>query len=384
MGITSRGLREANHVRGAREKIRELTYVAPPPVDNSIVGRAARLKSGEIGSFGALDGVALHEFPSLARAAGFDAPGASWKRAKAVAYMEDQVRMGDRRPKSSNPTQMAEAMRGADQRQALAILDYVEAGTGLTKADMTAIARELGVRAPKGDKRAMMHGLAAAAKEAPGKAEAAPAAAPEQPKTMKARKGDLVAVQRTTRDYVTGQGSTERAEVQLAMVESVDRNGVVKSYRTVGWGDELVSDTAQKVDPVREKTLAVSQDRVDVRAALEAAKRHTWPNSTQPKAFDSFEEAARVAKQFALKEGDVPRGPVVDESTPKGLRAGDRIRISEGREAVVIAPAQQVTAGFGKPRKEFAVKLRTDDGTEGHMRFKPTDKIRVVSRAPKA
>jgi hypothetical protein len=167
LGITSRGMRDASWVTGAKEKIRELTYVAPPPVDNSLAGRGARLRAGDRY---ALEGAALHEFPAIAKAAGFDAPGGSWKRDKAVQYLRDQAVMGDRRPKSSNPAQMAEAMRGASDAQALAILDYIEAGIGLTKADMTAIARELGVRAPKGDKRAMMHGLAVAAKEAPGKA----------------------------------------------------------------------------------------------------------------------------------------------------------------------------------------------------------------------
>lgn len=202
-------------------------------------------------------------------------------------------------------------------------------------------------------------------------------------KPHKARKGDLVAIERTTRDYTIGQGSQERTEVQLAMVESVDRNGIVKSYRTVGWGDELVSDNAVKIDPIREKTLVGSQDRVDVRAALEAAKQHTWPDTTQPKAYDSVEEAARVAKRFELKEGDARRGPVVDESTPKGLRVGDRVRLDRGSntvEVTIIGRAEETTR-YGNKALKLMAKL--DDGKEGAIFLKPTDKVKVISRAPK-
>lgn len=176
MGMTVRSVREAAHVKAAKEKLRELTYTAPPPVDNSTAGRAERLKAGDRW---ALEGATMAELDEIGRAAGYGGITPSWKRQKAVDYLRNRAAAGDRLPlRQGGPDGLADALRGATPAQALAILDVIEADRGVTLAEMKAAAKALGGKLPAGDKRRTMHSLAALAKDALPKADAAPVAAP--------------------------------------------------------------------------------------------------------------------------------------------------------------------------------------------------------------
>jgi hypothetical protein len=58
----------------------------------------------------------------------------------------------------------------------------------------------------------------------------------------KTRKGDLILIERLDRDYYTdGRGVVERTSYVFGVVASATRDGVAKTCRLVGYGDELVS-----------------------------------------------------------------------------------------------------------------------------------------------
>lgn len=161
-GATIRGTKDAPHVEGARNKLRELTYTAPPPIDNSIAGRAARLKAGDRY---AADGT-IDELNQIARAAGLAGFPASWKRQKGVDYLRNQVLAGDRL-KAVRDGDLSGALRGATPAEAMAVMDVRDADGALTLSEINAAAKALGVKLPAGDKRKRMHALAAGAKDAP-------------------------------------------------------------------------------------------------------------------------------------------------------------------------------------------------------------------------
>lgn len=108
-----------------------------------------------------------------------------------------------------------------------------------------------------------------------------------------ARKGDLVIIEETHRDYIIGEGTRERTSYSVAVVASATRDGRVKTYRGVGWGDELLSTNAV---PVRhERCYVASAGDVDIDATLRAAKAHHWPGHPgQPKAFDSLADVRAI------------------------------------------------------------------------------------------
>ena len=165
-GATIRGQVDADHVAGAKAKLRELTYTAPPPIDNSIEGRAARLKAGDRY---AADGT-IDELNQIARAAGLAGFPASWKRQKGVDYLRNQAIAGDRM-KAAREGHLAAALRDATPTEALAVMEARDAEHGVTLGDMSTAAKVLGVKLPAGTKSQRMHGLAKAigdrAKSAP-------------------------------------------------------------------------------------------------------------------------------------------------------------------------------------------------------------------------
>ena len=118
---------------------------------------------------------------------------------------------------------------------------------------------------------------------------------------MKARKGDLVLIERTERSYVIGQPSTERTTYEFGVVHSATRDGVVKTWSSLGYGDELVSSYGRQMTH-RERAYVMPKSDIDVAAVLGAAKAHHWPGHPgQPMPFDSVEEARELARPFRLE-----------------------------------------------------------------------------------
>lgn len=114
-----------------------------------------------------------------------------------------------------------------------------------------------------------------------------------------AKRGDLVAIVTTERTYVTGQESTERTRVALAVVTSVTRGGVVKAARTE-YGGTL---DLTRPDP-RRGVLIVPAAMVDVdRAMAEYGTRRypSAPHSTMVPPFDSVEECRAFLRPFLLR-----------------------------------------------------------------------------------
>jgi hypothetical protein len=170
--IGSKGWVAEEHTTGAQNKLRELTRVLPNRDDYTVEGRARRAAAGDVN---AIDGT-MEELQAIASANKWGYVQA-WKKPKAVDYLRNFATAHDTLPDSWTPEGIAEALPGVDSRKALAVLDIMDAGNGLTLANLDTIARHLGVPKPVGrDKRAKMHDLAAKAKEAARpKADAAPA-----------------------------------------------------------------------------------------------------------------------------------------------------------------------------------------------------------------
>jgi hypothetical protein len=124
-----------------------------------------------------------------------------------------------------------------------------------------------------------------------------------------AHKGDRILVEDVTANHYT---TTAHAETQAAgrtlsdttttytfgLVASATREGEVKTWRRIGYGDELT--TGGYAEPIRyQRRWVLSAKQVDVAGVLTAAKAHHWPgNPDQPQGFDSFDEAKAVAKPF--------------------------------------------------------------------------------------
>lgn len=114
---------------------------------------------------------------------------------------------------------------------------------------------------------------------------------------MKARKGDLVLVERTERSYAIGQPTTERTTYTFGVVHSATREGVVKTWSPVGYGDQLVSDYGQQIG--RDTAYVMPKSDIDVTGVLGAAKAHHWPGHPgQPQPFDSLDAAKNAARPF--------------------------------------------------------------------------------------
>lgn len=126
----------------------------------------------------------------------------------------------------------------------------------------------------------------------------------------KARKGDLVLVEQVSRNYwsvaavqeakAAGRKLPEtETSYQFGVVDSATRDGVIKTWREVGYGDDLL--TGGRALPFLTfdsfvRCWVLSAKKVDVDAVLRAAKAHHWPGHPgQPKPFDSFDEAQQIA-----------------------------------------------------------------------------------------
>lgn len=132
----------------------------------------------------------------------------------------------------------------------------------------------------------------------------------------KARKGDLILVERVSHNHwslaayeeARAAGRTlpdTETDYTFGVVASATRDGVAKTWHSVGWGDELVS--TGYAQPVASRLVnrywIQPAKQVDVEAVLRAAKAHHWPNHPgQPRAFDTLDEAIEVAKAHRIGE----------------------------------------------------------------------------------
>ena len=130
---------------------------------------------------------------------------------------------------------------------------------------------------------------------------------------VKARKGDLVLIERTEHCHWSLDA---RAEARAAgrelpetttaytfgVVASATRDGVVKTWRPVGYGADLVSGGYARPLLPRERAYVIPAKTIDVTGVLRAAKEHHWPgHPDQPKPFDSLDEAKLVARPFLIE-----------------------------------------------------------------------------------
>jgi hypothetical protein len=113
--------------------------------------------------------------------------------------------------------------------------------------------------------------------------------------STKAKRGDLVAIVQEHRDYIIGQGATKHTTCQIAVVSSITREGLVKAVRWAYNHGEKWDDPTPLAHLGRIETHLVPAAKIDVAAALEAAKAHSWPSgSTMPYAsLDEVRDALR-------------------------------------------------------------------------------------------
>ena len=105
-----------------------------------------------------------------------------------------------------------------------------------------------------------------------------------------AKRGDLCLIVEDRRDVFIGQEAREYVAAVVGVVAGIDRLGYVKRYSST-WGGVCAI-------PARARALVVSKAAIDVTAAFEAAKAHTWPGHTTPKPFDSIDEAREFLRPF--------------------------------------------------------------------------------------
>lgn len=115
-----------------------------------------------------------------------------------------------------------------------------------------------------------------------------------------ARRGDLVVLVTKVHDYILGQGSVERDNVEIGVVSMVSKDGLARRA-TVPYGptSELLFNIEQRRP---NQVLLVDKDKIDVQAALKAYREHHWPGHPgQTKPCDSVDEAKNLLRPFLLK-----------------------------------------------------------------------------------
>lgn len=203
--------------------------------------------------------------------------------------------------------------------------------------------------------------------KAAGREKVAPASAGSGRVQSPARRGDLVLVERKRSAYVQGKGHEERTEYEFGEVTSVDREGKVKTYTDA-------SGSTKKVEP-GQRALVSKAEVIDVDAVMEAARRHTYPQSDTPMPVASIEDAvklarphaadkARVAAKLEAKRAAEPRNRKVTS-----LKPGDRILYKDPR-----GRGEAELDIIGEPRMEGGVlKVRARNpnvNREGDLVFK--------------
>ncbi|MFE6000228.1 hypothetical protein ACFQ6C_25765 [Streptomyces sp. NPDC056454] len=152
-------------------------------------------------------------------------------------------------------------------------------------------------------------------------------AQPEEvaPAPVKVRRGDMVMVElRPT--YATqkpGESVTSGkvSDFRLMTVRGLTRDGKIRTVSDDRWGSGDYQGYEQKFEGMLHRTGAYSllpASMWDLGRALEIARGHVYPGSTQPRGFESM-EAARVALAPARRGGESVSAPVVADERPVGV-----------------------------------------------------------------
>lgn len=192
-----------------------------------------------------------------------------------------------------------------------------------------------------------------------------------------ARKGDLAVVERTSRTYTIGKPTEENIQVEIGVVTSTDRIGKITSYSTHADGSY-----PRKIDHMREKVLKLEAERVDVPAAIAAAKAHTYPNSDTPKPYASLKEATEAVKPHLGDQREklkAARAAAPKNRAPLALKAGDVININGISAEVTGAPEAFENSRYDRGvRVPLRVLDGPNPGKEGFQTFKKSDKAQVT------
>lgn len=116
---------------------------------------------------------------------------------------------------------------------------------------------------------------------------------------LKARRGDLIVVERIERSYTISHGSSERTRYDVMEVAGLFRDGRVRTVRSVAWKDSYT----QEIEGKRRmlglvQTYLLPATDIDKEAAIKAVREHTYPNSTTPMPFDSLDEIRALLRPF--------------------------------------------------------------------------------------
>ena len=114
--------------------------------------------------------------------------------------------------------------------------------------------------------------------------------------TTKARRGDLVGVEITSASYASGLGRVTRTEFELFEVTGITRDGAVRAVRAVAWGSDYATPISRVFGAGRRWVIPAAT--IDKSAAISAAQSHTYPNSTTPKRWESFEEMREALRPY--------------------------------------------------------------------------------------
>ena len=120
---------------------------------------------------------------------------------------------------------------------------------------------------------------------------------------QKAKRGDLIVVEKIERTYFLTKGWQERTWFEVYEVAGLFRDGRVRTVRSVAWGPdgspEQLEGRHRILGLVR--TYLVPAARIDKAGAVEAVRAHTYPNSTTPMPFASLDEIKVLLRPSLLR-----------------------------------------------------------------------------------
>jgi len=116
-------------------------------------------------------------------------------------------------------------------------------------------------------------------------------------KTAKAKRGDLIVIEKVERNYTVSEGATERTRFDVFEVAGLFRDGRVRTVRSVAWSGSY----PQELEGKRRmsglvKTYLLPAANVDKDAVVKAVTEHCYPNSDTPMPFGSLDEVRALVK----------------------------------------------------------------------------------------
>lgn len=128
---------------------------------------------------------------------------------------------------------------------------------------------------------------------------------------VRARRGDLVMVELRPSYTSSSFARVEQAaEYELMTVRNLTREGQIKMVSDDRWGEGDYQGYPRKFDGMLHRTgryWLLPARNWDVTKALEIARAHTYPKSTQPRNWDSLEAAREALRPARLSVGESAR-----------------------------------------------------------------------------